>query len=358
MNKKIIFWSLLGLASLYSCEKDEDRAVISENIKAPSITFPENGYTKVISQADTSNTLVITWDTADYGVVSPVTYIVYLDKAGNNFNDSIVLGTVENNDSLVLDIMSLNTTLMAATDKNGLGLTENIESSLELKVVASLNTQAMVSSPVINLKITPWKKVIQADAEIQLISFDGGAIIATFPESSNTGIYSGFVKISDDSIFTIKDVRTQKIYGATGGTLVLNGDPLRPSIATTRNAIGSIITGWYYLTVNLNTNTYSFDANMWGVVGDATPNAWNGPDVVMEYNATDNYWEANLDLIVGTLKFRQNNRWTVTTNLGEGASASLDELEYDGQTNIPIAEAGNYNIKLYVDELRCTITLN
>lgn len=356
MNKKFIFWSLLGLLFLNSCEKDEDRAVISENIKAPSITSPENGYTKVISKTDTSSTLVIAWDTADFGVVSPVTYMVYIDVAGNNFNNAVILGTVERNDTLVLDILNLNDILLDE-GTNGLGLPPNVEASLELKVTAALNTQVPVSSPVISMKITPWSEVIPTDAELELISVSGSAVFATIP-STSAGIYEGFVKITDIAGFTLKDVQTEINYGATGGTLEVDGNPITPSMATTLNAIDTIVKGWYYITVDLNTNSYTLDANMWGVVGDATPNAWNGPDVVMEYNPDENFWEANADLIVGTLKFRQNNRWTVTTNLGMGASASLDELEYDGQTNIPIAEAGNYNLKLYVDELRCTITLN
>jgi hypothetical protein len=56
MNKKIIFWSLLGFISLLSCEKDETRVVISENITAPSIIAPADNYSKVISKADSIST--------------------------------------------------------------------------------------------------------------------------------------------------------------------------------------------------------------------------------------------------------------------------------------------------------------
>lgn len=51
------------------------------------------------------------------------------------------------------------------------------------------------------------------------------------------------------------------------------------------------------------------DATSWGIVGSATPNSWNGPDVVLHQTATTDVLQGFVNLVDGEIKFRPNNTW-------------------------------------------------
>lgn len=82
-------------------------------------------------------------------------------------------------------------------------------------------------------------------------------------------------------------------------------------------------------------------ASEWGVVGSATPNGWNGPDIKM-WNSTDGNIVAYATLSAGEIKFRKNNDWGV--NLG-GSNGTLSS----GGSNIAVT-AGTYKITINVSK--------
>ena len=82
-------------------------------------------------------------------------------------------------------------------------------------------------------------------------------------------------------------------------------------------------------------------ASDWGVVGSATPNGWNGPDIKM-WNSTDGNLVAYATLSAGEIKFRKNNDWGV--NLG-GSNGTLSS----GGSNIAVT-AGTYKITINVSK--------
>ena len=82
-------------------------------------------------------------------------------------------------------------------------------------------------------------------------------------------------------------------------------------------------------------------ASEWGVVGSATPNGWNGPDIKM-WNSTDGNLVAYATLSAGEIKFRKNNDWGV--NLG-GSNGTLSS----GGADIAVA-AGTYKITINVSK--------
>ena len=87
-------------------------------------------------------------------------------------------------------------------------------------------------------------------------------------------------------------------------------------------------------------------ASEWGVVGSATPNSWNGPDIKM-WNSTDGNLVAYATLSAGEIKFRKNNDWGV--NLG-GSNGTLSS----GGSNIAVT-AGTYKITINVSKNTYTI---
>lgn len=86
-------------------------------------------------------------------------------------------------------------------------------------------------------------------------------------------------------------------------------------------------------------------ASNWGIVGDATPNGWGGPDTSLYETGTTNVYEGYFNLTDGELKFRRDNNWSF--NYGDnGTDGTLE----DGGQNIPI-KAGLYKITLDLNAL-------
>ena len=101
-------------------------------------------------------------------------------------------------------------------------------------------------------------------------------------------------------------------YGAAGST-----EPAAIGVGGTTVEGGKnfgVTAGTYLITFDLKTLKYTFEAHKpWGLVGDATPGAWAGPDLMFNVDLTDRKkWTLNnVVLIAGQVKFRENNDWTV-----------------------------------------------
>ncbi|MCP4884421.1 MAG: RagB/SusD family nutrient uptake outer membrane protein [Flavobacteriales bacterium] len=81
-------------------------------------------------------------------------------------------------------------------------------------------------------------------------------------------------------------------------------------------------------------------ASKWGLVGSATVNSWDGPDMTLYESGTEQYG-IYAQLVAGEIKFRFDNDWGL--NLGDnGADGSLEE----GGSNIAIAADGLYYITM------------
>jgi starch-binding outer membrane protein SusE/F len=107
----------------------------------------------------------------------------------------------------------------------------------------------------------------------------------------------------------------------------------------------------YAFTLDLShPNAYTYMANRWGVIGDATADGWNS-DQNMTWDATNKVFTATLDLVVGAIKFRANDAWDL--NYG-GVLTALTA----GGANIAIATAGNYTITFDPWGLKATVTQN
>lgn len=95
----------------------------------------------------------------------------------------------------------------------------------------------------------------------------------------------------------------------------------------------------YAITLDLSVpNEYTFSANRWGIIGDATPGGWSD-DTDMAWDAVNNVFKVTVGLTANQFKFRANDDWAI--NLG----GSLGALTQDGD-NFSVSEAGNYTITL------------
>lgn len=131
-------------------------------------------------------------------------------------------------------------------------------------------------------------------------------------------------------------------YGAPAGSLnlVAGGD----NIATALEAD-------YAITLNLSTPlAYTYRADRWGVIGDATPGGWSD-DTNMTWDAVNGRFTVTLNLTAASFKFRANDDW------GYNFGGSLTALT-EGGDNISVAEAGNYTITLNPWTRVATVTKN
>lgn len=107
----------------------------------------------------------------------------------------------------------------------------------------------------------------------------------------------------------------------------------------------------YSITLDLShPNAYTYSANRWGVIGDATPGGWD-TDTNMTWDATNKVFKVTLALTAKSFKFRANDDWAV--NYG----GNLTGLEING-ANISVAAAGNYTITFNPWTLKATVTKN
>ena len=81
----------------------------------------------------------------------------------------------------------------------------------------------------------------------------------------------------------------------------------------------------------------------WGVVGSATPNGWDGPDVQFWKTDVTNVFAAYADLKGGEIKFRQDNKWELDYG---GSNGKLEK----GGKNIAV-DAGTYKITMDLTNL-------
>lgn len=115
-------------------------------------------------------------------------------------------------------------------------------------------------------------------------------------------------------------------------------------LRTTKNLVNQFV-------VNLdNLNNALGTLTDWGLVGDATVNGWDGPDMEMYQTGTNEY-ALYADLNAGEIKFRFNEDWG--NNYGDNdTNGSLEP----GGANIPIPNTGAYFITLDLNNLTYSVT--
>ena len=123
-------------------------------------------------------------------------------------------------------------------------------------------------------------------------------------------------------------------YGDDGadGTMEANGANI------------AVSAGHYLVTMNLNTQSYTMEEmDVWGLVGSATANGWDGPNdkFMPDFGINEGYYYITGAILTdGEIKVRQNDAWGV--NYGDDGNDGT--LELNG-ANIPVS-AGTYNITL------------
>lgn len=325
---------LLGLAFVlaWGCKKVEDIIVLNPNAKLVATVSASN--VVLLKENANLDAITVSWTTPDYGFQAAPTYSVLVDKKGGDFSKAAVI-SVGSELKKVFKASELNAILLS------MGVVSGAAGDVDIKVQSLVGSATILTSTINSLKATtysekldlssPWGVVGDATAN----GWNGPDVPMYKSDIANTLV--AYVTLNDGQI----KFRRYNDWGvnlgssgsvepdpATAGTLALNGKNL------------GVKKGTYKITVDTTGLKYKVESYSWGVVGDATTNGWNGPDMPLMYDATVDLWRGVLTLNDGQIKFRQNNDWAV--NYGSTGSVEPDPI---GATGGLSAGGKNFGVK-------------
>jgi hypothetical protein len=201
-------------------------------------------------------------------------------------------------------------------------------------------------SNTVNLSVTPFSSLLDLSTNLGVV---GSATAAgwgnpnipdlPFYQTNIENEYVAYVSLKNGEIKFRSNNDWADNWGDDGndGTL----DPYGANILVTA--------GDYKITVNFDNLTWSMEEFTWGLVGSATTNGWDGPDMKLYYNSYQDDFKTVVSLNDGEVKFRFNNDWTL--NYGDsGADGSLEI----GGDNI-VVSAGHYLVTMSLNTLTYTL---
>ena len=140
------------------------------------------------------------------------------------------------------------------------------------------------------------------------------------------------------------------VHAAIGGSMPANEFGVNGGwggLRTTKSLVNKFPAG--IIDIAALNNGLGGSLSDWGLVGDATENGWNGPDMEM-YETSNDVYELYADLLGNQMKFRFNEDWG--QNYGDdGADGSLNS----GGANILIPGDGVYHVVLDLNTNSYTI---
>jgi hypothetical protein len=336
MNKKIlIYLSFIGLIGLlFSCEKDETKAVLSDNPIAPTIkTMPD----LTLKRASGLSVLEFVGTPVEPGFQASVTYYLEACAKGNNFQDALVILTDKQNLSMKITVADLDGILLKKFPADQV-------SSIDFRIRSVLSLSSgtgsyVYSSPVKNADVKTYGP--------PALSLTVAGKLQTIVSAGDNKQYAGWV-YTDGTAFQFTNNDDGKKYGgvlASGSTTVYNLTENGPAIA--------LEAGAYNMTADINTGQMKLtvaDVTI-GIIGDAV-GGWDN-DTKMIYNFTDHTWNITKTVTAGGIKFRTHNSWAAVNVGYNPAGADLNNLyQNDGKTDskdIKDIAPGKYNIKLYLE---------
>lgn len=352
MKNFIFFLQLFCAMFFFSCEKDEVRAIIGEDVAPPNLVIPTNNYTKVIEGQDVNELITFVWEPVQYGISTPVNYTLTIDSVERNFSGAVNLGSSDNN-TFSMTIGEFNNVLI-----DDLGLTPNEAATIEVKVTSQLaaSDKSLESEP-ITLVITPFKAdepepLPEYPALWVAGDFQGWNITAAprIVSVNDDGIYEGYIYIPEGGTNEFKLYAQPDwaplSYGDGGaGTIIVHNDVGNNFVAPSP--------GYYLLAVDVNEMTYLLvEIETWGIIGDATPGAWNS-STPMTFDPETQTWSVTADLTAGQFKVRANDEWIIDLGMAEEGFLRYENhpwLPYVEGERIVISEAGNYTFTMDLTE--------
>ena len=343
MNKiyKLLFLSIFIMAFTSCDNEDMEQLTIAPN-GSGIITAPQTGSAYILNPEENQlNTiLTLTWNPADYGVPTEISYKIEFAMAGTSFAEPFLAGSTTNT-YLSWTIGEFNGAAVTA------GLAPFVEGELDIRITSSVGS--LSSSPqlsdMITIKVTPFTTALP---KIAVPGNHQGWDPPTAPLLAASGFgetdYEGYIWLDGGYKFVAPD--------ATGGFFWGNTD-----WADDGSFTGKLVeqdetdctaeAGYYFVKANTEALTYSATSVNWRVIGTATPTGWDS-DTDLVYDPVSRTLSVDIDLTAGPFKFRGNNEWgqfDLGTVDDDGHLQGGGDLTFDGP-------AGNYHVVLDLSDPR------
>jgi len=315
-------------------------------VNAPSITGVADGDSFVLSVANNDVVaLTMGWNDPilDSSLNVDIEYVVEADLPGNDFATAVEVTKVRNTNSISLTNIQLNRVALEA------GIPVDTAGDLEMRVraiITDTNTNEVLEriTTKVTINVTTYLTVLDLSTTWGIIGSAANDWGATpdlpFFKTDVDGVLVAYVNLIDGEIKFRENSDWANNYGgdsSTGGALVSGGSNI------------AVTAGSYKITMDLNNLTYTIDAFSMGLVGSATENGWDGPDMMMEYDQYSDVFRAIVTLTDGEMKFRLNNDWG--NNWGDDG---VDGTADSGGANI-VVTAGNYIVTFDMNKLTYTL---
>jgi len=349
--KKYILKSLLVMVALLlfvSCDKEAEITKLNV-IKFPQTLTSSKSAVVIKSGTDSTTAITFNWQAVSYGIKAAVTYTLQFDVPSDTLGTtpwSKAHEVVVGDDILTKGLKGYEINNIAI---DALGLESGVVSRVLIRVKSYVDRPAY--SNAIQLDVNPFVPPLVIPPYPSLWvpgDYQGWkpALAPTIVSINSDNMYEGYVYIPAGGTNHIKFANqpdlTHLVYGdggvgllstgATAGDLVLPSD------------------GYYELSANLTTMTWTATKTTWGIIGDATPGAWT-TDTQLTYDVTSKTWSVTCDMLsTGSFKFRANSAWKI--DFGIDATGKLKYADnplypYDGTLlNLTVPSSGNYTITL------------
>ena len=328
---KIWFFGLAFILALASCDKEETQIVLNPGAKLEA-TLSTTTLTLLKDNPDV-DVLTVSWIKPDFGFPAAASYSVIIDKKGNNFAKPVTIG-VGAALKKTFKKVELNTLVI------NLGIPAGTAADLDFKVDCLIGANTHLTTAIQNVKVTTYVDKLDLSSPWGVVgsATPGGWNGPDLPvyKTAVTNELVAYVTLTAGEIKFRKDNAWVEDLGGVAGVLTKGG----------ANIV--VTAGTYKISMNPVALTYKIEPYTWGLVGTATPNGWNGPDIPMRYDATVDLWRADVKLLAGEMKIRLNNQWV--TEYG-GAAGTL----VAGGANI-VTTAGTYIVTADFKMLKYTIT--
>jgi len=340
---------ILALTVLASCKKDgEQYSLQVGGFNAGALTASP-GNIVLQSVNDDENAVTFEWSGAGFGKQPVVSYTLQLDTPADTTanhwttakNFTIPAGALKYS-YLTKDLNNL---------LNTMGLTPGVANAVVVRIKADVNqyngatsTIAPVYTNVVALQITPYGLSLYVPGDYQSWSPDTAPQLA--PVAGKPGLYEGYVNMPGAGAHYFKYTNApdwdHTNYG-DGGNGAFSTDGLAAGLSVPDG-------GYYYLTANLNNNTWTATKTTWGIIGDATPGGWDN-DTQLTYDETAQVWKVTANMVrSGSFKFRANNAWALDFGIDNNGVLVYADNPFLGYTpdlnNLSVSADGNYTIVL------------
>ncbi|WP_372756015.1 SusE domain-containing protein [Mariniflexile sp.] len=342
---------ILAVIGLIACEQDDDFMFTAQE-PSTEISFTNTFLESYILTTATSSNIGerFTWNSANYGVPTVVTYKLEKSIIGD-FTDAEIVGETTGNEIAVTigKLLTYATEIGLDNDPN----TANPDTGLVyFRLNASVGTDALqITSPIQALSLYLPEQSTSGGLAISSWGIVGSGYNdwgkfadAKFYTTATAGVIVSYVNLLTGEI----KFRENNTWGSDLGDANLDG--ILDSDA--ENNI-PVTAGDYKITINTNDMSYSIEPFSWGIVGSGFNNWGNTPGVIdakFYYDYTTDTFKTSVKLFDGFIKFRPLNTWS-----GDMGDANLDGiLDTDSDNNIAVTE-GHYLITLNLKDNSYTI---